>query len=108
MWVKRLAVGSGLALASLVVVPGVAGAAGVYTGVTPPTVVATVDGPAPSSLPFSDGSTPGASAPVATTAADGTTSSLPFTGADVEGLAVAGAGAVLAGGLLLRRRRSHA
>jgi LPXTG-motif cell wall-anchored protein len=33
-------------------------------------------------------------------------SSLPFTGADIEELAVVGAGAVLAGGLLLRRRRS--
>jgi len=36
------------------------------------------------------------------------TTSLPFTGADVEELAVVGAGAVLAGGLLLRRRRRTA
>ena len=34
-----------------------------------------------------------------------TTSSLPFTGADVAELAVIGTGAVLAGGLLMRRRR---
>ena len=32
-------------------------------------------------------------------------SSLPFTGADIGELAVVGVGAVLAGGLLLRRRR---
>jgi LPXTG-motif cell wall-anchored protein len=50
-------------------------------------------------LPF-DGSTPAKVTPVST----GTTS-LPFTGADVEQLAVVGGGAVLAGSLLLRRRR---
>jgi LPXTG-motif cell wall-anchored protein len=33
---------------------------------------------------------------------------LPFTGADVQELAVIGLGAVLAGGLLLIRRRRHA
>jgi len=33
------------------------------------------------------------------------TTSLPFTGADVEELAVVGVGAVLAGSLLMRRRR---
>ena len=33
------------------------------------------------------------------------TSSLPFTGADVEELAVVGAVAVMVGGLLIRRRR---
>jgi LPXTG-motif cell wall-anchored protein len=33
------------------------------------------------------------------------TTSLPFTGADIEELAVVGGGAVLAGGLLIRRRR---
>ncbi|MGH9080542.1 MAG: LPXTG cell wall anchor domain-containing protein [Acidimicrobiales bacterium] len=36
------------------------------------------------------------------------TSSLPFTGADFEGMAVVGVAGVLAGGLLLRRRRSAA
>jgi LPXTG-motif cell wall-anchored protein len=35
-------------------------------------------------------------------------SSLPFTGADVEELAVIGAGAVAVGALLNRRRRAHA
>jgi LPXTG-motif cell wall-anchored protein len=44
--------------------------------------------------------------PVSTTTA--TTSSLPFTGADISELAVVGAGAVLAGGLLIRRRRRTA
>jgi LPXTG-motif cell wall-anchored protein len=41
----------------------------------------------------------------ATPAGTATTTSLPFTGADVEELAIVGAGAVLAGGLLIRRRR---
>jgi LPXTG-motif cell wall-anchored protein len=50
-------------------------------------------------LPYS--STTSAAAP---TTPEGT-SSLPFTGADVEELAVVGVAAVLAGGLLLRRRR---
>jgi LPXTG-motif cell wall-anchored protein len=35
-------------------------------------------------------------------------SSLPFTGADFEGMAVVGAAGVLAGGLLLHRRRRAA
>ena len=35
-------------------------------------------------------------------------SSLPFTGADVQELAVIGLGAVLAGGLLLKRRYTRA
>jgi LPXTG-motif cell wall-anchored protein len=35
-------------------------------------------------------------------------SSLPFTGTDIEELAVIGAGAVLVGGLLIRRRRTIA
>ena len=47
--------------------------------------------------PTNDGGSPAAVSPVS--------SSLPFTGADVEELAVVGAGAILAGGLLLRRRR---
>jgi LPXTG-motif cell wall-anchored protein len=33
------------------------------------------------------------------------TTSLPFTGADFEGMAVVGVAGVVAGGLLLRRRR---
>lgn len=105
MWARRLVIGSGLALASLLMVPAVAGAAntGCYTGCTPPTIASTSDGS--NNLPFTASpaaSTPGSAAPT------GTTSSLPFTGADVEELAAIGVGAVLAGGLLIRRRRSHA
>src|SRR5664280_329306 len=98
MWAKRLVIGAGLAVASFLMVPGMAGAAstGCYTGCAAPTVAATSVGISPSSgLPYSP-TTPGGS------------SSLPFTGADVEELAVVGVGAVLAGGLLLRRRRSVA
>jgi LPXTG-motif cell wall-anchored protein len=105
MWAKRLIIGSGLAVASLLMVPNVAGAAdvGCYTNCAPPVVAPTSDGTSPSSaLPY--GSTPGAANPSSATG----TSSLPFTGADVEELAVVGVGAVLAGGLLLRRRRSVA
>ncbi len=99
MLARRLVIGSGFALASLVVVPSVAGAAdtGCYT-CAPPAVAATATGDGGTALP-------------ATSSASGTTgstSSLPFTGADVEELAVIGVGAVLAGGIMLRRRRAHA
>jgi LPXTG-motif cell wall-anchored protein len=60
-------------------------------------------------LPFTG--TPGAAAPAASTPTPtvAATGGLPFTGADVEEIAVVGLGAVLAGGLLmLRRRRSNA
>jgi len=97
--------GSGLALASLAMASGVAGAAdcgsmsGVNCSVTPtiaatsstPTVQGTVGNPVPGTVSATSTSTG--------------SSSLPFTGADIEELAVVGVGAVLAGGLLLRRRR---
>ena len=54
-------------------------------------------------LPYTASPTPGVTSPTAAT-----TSSLPFTGADVEEMAVVGLGAVLAGGLLMRRRRRTA
>jgi hypothetical protein len=41
-------------------------------------------------------------------AATKTASTLPFTGGDVAGLAVIGAGAVLAGTVMVRRSRRHA
>ena len=56
---------------------------------------------ASSALPY-DG-TPGATAPVSTAP-----TSLPFTGADIEEMAIIGLGAVVAGGVLLRRRRLSA
>jgi LPXTG-motif cell wall-anchored protein len=106
MWARRLIIGSGLAVASLTMLPTAAGAAtcggaGSMTEpgcVTPPNAAGGTDGVKPVQLPFTG-------APAATPTAT-RTSSLPFTGADVEELAVVGAGAVLAGGLLLRRRRN--
>jgi hypothetical protein len=98
-WTQRICIGSGLALTSLFVVPTVAGAAdtGCYTGCTPPTVSNnTVPPPAPRQTD-----------PVHTSASMGNGSaSLPFTGADVGELAAIGAGAIVIGGVLARRRRS--
>jgi LPXTG-motif cell wall-anchored protein len=110
MWARRLIIGSSLALASLAIVPSVAGAdpasctpSNTYnvptTCAVVPAVSSTSDGPTTAAAVTTPTTTPA----VHTTAA--TTSSLPFTGADVEELAVVGVGAVLAGGLLLRRRR---
>jgi LPXTG-motif cell wall-anchored protein len=111
MWARRMVIGSGLALASLVVVPNMAAAAEPTTvcyntmqEVIPcaavPVVSGNSDGLAPATTLPSSGSTLGTATPTSTT-------SLPFTGADVEELAVVGVGAVLAGGLLLRRRRRN-
>jgi len=115
MWAKRIVIASGVALASVLMVPNLAGADTSTTNcvvtesmqeptcVVVPTVSGTSDGVTPTAtataLPFTE-STPSSVTPVS--------SSLPFTGADVEELAVVGVGAVLAGGLLLRRRRRTA
>ena len=108
MWARRLIVGASLAVASVAMVPGIASAA-TATGcvaagsVTEPgncVTIPTVGGGGNTGVqtPF----TPAASVdPTPTTS----TSSLPFTGADVAELAVIGTGAVLAGGVLMRRRR---
>jgi hypothetical protein len=102
MWARRLIVGSSLAVASLAMAPGIAGAtpscvpAGSVTEpagcVTTPTVTANTD-----PLPAASGT--------GTVKTTSTPSSLPFTGADVAELAVIGTGAVLAGSVLARRRR---
>jgi len=101
MWARRLIVGSSLAVASLAMAPGIAGAtpgcvpAGSVTEpgcVITPTVSANTD-----PLPAASGS--------ATVKTTSTPSSLPFTGADVAELALIGTGAVLAGSVLARRRR---
>jgi LPXTG-motif cell wall-anchored protein len=107
MWAKRILIGSGVAVASLLMASSAAGAATcvVTQTLNEPacTVVPTVAGnsgtPAAVTPTDGDGGTP------STAAATTTPSSLPFTGADVEELAIVGAGAVLAGGLLMRRRR---
>jgi hypothetical protein len=111
MWARRLLIGSGLAVGSLALASGVAGAAATGCGsmsgpscsVTPPTVGGTSTTPvlpttaANSQLPY-DGTS---SAPSST----GGSSSLPFTGADIAELAVIGGAAVVVGGVLTRRRR---
>ena len=76
-----------------------AGADGCYTGCNPPTVSSTLANP-----PAVSG---GSTTVTASTQANGS-SSLPFTGADIGELAVVGAGAVVAGVVLSRRRRSAA
>jgi hypothetical protein len=100
MWARRLIVASGLAVASLAVASGTAGADCTSTGsmtqpgcVNTPTVSANSNIQAPSATPRHD-----------PTPSNGT-SSLPFTGADFEGLAIVGTAGVLTGVLLLQRRR---
>lgn len=100
MWARRLIVASGLAVASLAVASGTAGAdctpAGSMTQpgcVTTPTVGAKASTPAPTAAVRHDPTPRGGA------------SSLPFTGADFEGLAVVGTAGVLTGVLLLQRRR---
>jgi len=102
-WTPRIIVGTGMVLASLFAVPAVAGADPTcYTGCTPPNV-------SPTSVPVpSDGGSGVAAVHTTTsTMADGS-SSLPFTGVDVAELAAVGAGAVVIGGVLTRRRRRTA
>jgi len=107
MWARRMIVGASLAVASMTMVPGIAGAdpasncvpAGSVTEpsncVTTPTVAGKTTDPVVQ-LPVTSGSSG---------AKPTSTSSLPFTGADVAELAVLGTGAVLAGSVLMRRRR---
>lgn len=118
MWVRRLVVGTGFAVAGLAMASGAAGAATcVQTQtmnepagcVTPPSVSGNSTKPSTAVLPFTSAastSTAGTSSSSPGTVAG--SSSLPFTGADVEELAVVGVGAVLVGGLLIRRRRHTA
>ena len=94
-WTQRICIASSIAVASLFAVPAVAGADPTcYTGCTPPAVSNN------NAVP------PSSTGPVPAAASVEGSSSLPFTGADVGGLAVVGAGAVVLGGVLARRRRS--
>ncbi len=117
MLARRMLIASGMAVASMSLVsvaPGIAGAVTfspqtmacsstvTQNCITPPTTPGTVLSKT-GNLPYTASPTPGVTSPTAAT-----TSSLPFTGADVEELAVVGFGAVLAGGLLMRRRRRTA
>jgi LPXTG-motif cell wall-anchored protein len=101
-WTQRILIGTGLAVTSLFAVPTVAGAVGTtcYVGCTPPNV-------SPSSVPVAPTSDGGAHVAATSTLANGS-SSLPFTGADIGELAAVGAGAVVIGGVLARRRRRAA
>ena len=103
-WTKRITLSAGLALTSLVAVPAVAGATtptttlpGCYPTCAAPNVNGTAGTPT---------STDGVHA--TTTAQVNGSSSLPFTGADIGELAAVGAGAVVVGVVLTRRRRSAA
>ncbi len=118
MWARRLAIGAGLVFASVAAVPGVAAQAATncpttngatvtpsMTPTTPtcPVVVPTVAAGS-QTLP-NTGTTAGAAVTPPSSGSAAGTSSLPFTGADVEELAVIGGVALLVGGLLMRRRR---
>ena len=94
---KRIGIATCFAVATLLTVPTVAGAAdtGCYTGCTPPTV-------SPNSVPPPANHEP--SNPPATTNSVNGSSSLPFTGPDVGEIAAVGLGAVVIGGMLTRRR----
>ena len=103
-WTKRITLSAGLALTSLVAVPAVAGAT------TPPTTLpgcyTTCAAPNVNGTAVTPTSTDGVHA--TTTAQVNGSSSLPFTGADIGELAAVGAGAVVVGVVLTRRRRSAA
>jgi LPXTG-motif cell wall-anchored protein len=109
-----MSIAAGLVVASLFAVPTVSGA----TSPSPHcvitesmaestcTVVPVVAGTSSELSPTT--ALPSPVSPASTGAAHAAlagTSSLPFTGADVEEMAVVGVGAVVTGGLLIRRRR---
>jgi len=94
----QFAVGAVLSVMVLLAVPGSAGAAdnsGCYVGCSPPVVSGSLVAPV-------------TAAPTVANPNEAGSSSLPFTGADVVELSAVGIGAVLAGGMLARRRRVSA
>lgn len=94
-WAQRICIGSSIVVASLFAVPAASGA-DCYPICTAQTVNA--NSVVPPSTSSGDG--------VHTSASVNGSSSLPFTGADIGELAVVGAGAIVVGGVLARRRRS--
>ena len=109
MWARRLIVGASLAVASVAMVPGIASAA-TATSCIPAGSVTEPSNCVTTPTVANDGNDGAVQTPVApissvTPTPPSSTSSLPFTGADVAELAVIGTGAVLAGGVLMRRRR---
>lgn len=99
MKTKLLGLGLGLVMsAAVVVVPSAAFAdTTCYTGCSGPTSGVTTP---PTSTPAP------AQAPIEPVAAP-TSGGLPFTGADIEGMAAVGAGALVLGGVMVRRSRRH-
>lgn len=92
--VRRL-VGTAVFAGALALPAGVAVAAPYPSGGTPP--------PAVGGISASHGATVAAK-----TSSSSRPSTLPFTGSDVAGLVVIGAGAVLCGSVLVHRSRRHA
>jgi hypothetical protein len=112
MWARRLIIGASLAVASVAVVPGIAGAT-TGTGCVPAGSVTEPNNCVITPTVTNDGNDGAVQTLVAPTTSvtptpTASTSSLPFTGADVAELAVIGTGAVLVGGVLTRRRRTRA
>jgi LPXTG-motif cell wall-anchored protein len=111
MRMRSVLIGIAALAVSMVAMPTVvAGASsspdgGCYTGCAPPPQLPASGTPAGSTDPVATGT--GATPAVTPTPSSGGLTSLPFTGADVEELAVIGVGALVAGGLLVRRRRSN-
>jgi len=104
--VKRLLAGMGLAAAvalPVLALPGNASAT-CYTSCAPSSHLTVVP---PTQLPFTGSSGNDGGAPVTTSSTTGGSSSLPFTGADVEEIAALGLGSLLIGGVLVRRGRRH-
>ncbi|HUY22608.1 MAG TPA: hypothetical protein VMV22_09725 [Acidimicrobiales bacterium] len=97
---KLLGLGLGIAMSTfgVVAVPTMAFADSTcYTGCSAPGDGGTTPAPAPVQP---------VSAPVAPTQAPAS-GGLAFTGADIEGMAAVGAGALVVGGVLVRRSRRH-
>jgi len=102
--VKRVLVGMGLAAAVALPVLALPGSASAqcYTTCAPPVHITVVP---PTQLPFTGSA--GNDGGVSTTSSTSQSSSLPFTGADVEEIAALGLGSLLIGGVLVRRGRRH-
>lgn len=99
--IKRVLAGMGLAAAVALPVLAIPGSASAtcYTACSPPSHITVVP---PTQLPFTGSA--GNDGGVSTTSSS---SSLPFTGADVEEIAALGLGSLLIGGVLVRRGRRN-
>jgi len=101
---KILGMGFGLTMATLGVVAVPATVAFADTSTAPSTCYTGCSAPQQVTPPVTEPpSAPITAPPVAAP----TQASLPFTGADIEGMAAIGAGALVLGGVLVRRSRRH-